>query len=51
MNTETVRLLATMRRLLTDTLSKADSIGEDVIAANVSMVLELTTARLSDKSI
>ena len=51
MNTETIRLLETMRRLLADTLSQADSIGEHVIAANVSMALELTTARLAERSI
>jgi hypothetical protein len=51
MSPETIRLLEMMRQLLADTLNHADSIGEHVIAANVSMALELTTARLGDKSI
>jgi hypothetical protein len=51
MSPETIRLLETMRQLLADTLNHADSIGEHVIAANVSMALELTTARLGGKSI
>jgi hypothetical protein len=46
MSAETIRLLETMRRLLADTLDHADPMGEHVIAASVSMALELTTARL-----
>jgi hypothetical protein len=49
MNTETIRLLETIRQLLADTLTHADAIGEHVIAANVSMALELTAARLGGK--
>ena len=48
MNTETIRLLETIRQLLADTLTHADAIGEHVIAANVSMALELSVASPSD---
>jgi hypothetical protein len=49
MRPETIRLLEIMRELLTDTLNHADSIDEHVIAANISMALELTAARLGGK--
>jgi hypothetical protein len=51
MSTEIVRLLETMRQLLADALNHAGSIGEHVIAANVSMALELTTERLGEDPI
>ena len=47
MNVDASGLLESMRKLLSDTLDLADSIDEHLIAANVSMALELTMARLA----
>jgi hypothetical protein len=38
-----------MRKLLADMPNRAAAISEHVIAANVSMALELTTARIGGK--